>query len=109
MWGGEGVAITMLNAERSLRGDARAVPRSLRRPPGFSLLELLAASALAAVLMVVMLQVIGSLARSRVVLERDAAEGTPWQADLVENLRWDLLNAEEATAEPGRLVLIGHG
>ena len=81
-----------------------------RRRGAFTLLELLAASALSAVLMVVLLQVIGTLARGRVVLERDAAaDEAPWQADLAENLRWDLLNATEVEAGPNRLVLTGHG
>lgn len=81
-----------------------------RRAGGFTLLELLAASALAAVLMVVMLQVIASLARGRVVLERETAAGpAPWQADLVEIIRWDLFHATDGTAEPNRLRLAGHG
>lgn len=79
-------------------------------PRAFTLLELLAATALAAVLMVVLLQVVAAMARGKVVLERDAAAHTaPWQADLVENLRWDLTNTVEGTAEPGRLRLSGHG
>ena len=86
-------------------------PRTRRRlaPLGFTLIELLAASALSAVLMVVVLQVIASLARDRVVLARDDAAGpAPWQGHLVENLRWDLLNADEGTAAPNRLRLVGH-
>jgi prepilin-type N-terminal cleavage/methylation domain-containing protein len=83
---------------------ARAIPRA------FTLLELLAATALSAVLMVVLLQVLASLARGKVVLERDtAADAAPWQADLVEHLRWDLTNATEGAAEPNRLRLTGHG
>lgn len=79
-------------------------------PRAFTLLELLAATALAAVLMVVLLQVVASMARGKVVLERDAAADTaPWQSDLLENLRWDLTNTVEGTAEPGRLRLSGHG
>ena len=99
----------MLNSEQSGAAAARPAPPALRSRRGFSLLELLAASALAAVLMVVLLQVVGSLARSRVVLEGGAAGEEPWRADLVEHLRWDLLNAAEVTAERNRVVLAGHG
>ena len=81
------------------------------RPRAFTLLELLAASALAAVMMVVMLQVIAALSRDKVALDRKAAadDWTPWQRDLVESLRWDLSHAAEGTAEPNLLKLTGHG
>ena len=95
--------------ERSPGSDARLSHRGCGTA-GFTLLELLAASALSAILMVVLLQVIASLARGKVALERDATTDTPpWQADLVELVRWDLTNTTEGTAEPNRLRLSGHG
>jgi type II secretory pathway pseudopilin PulG len=84
-----------------------------RRTAAFTLIELLAASALAAVLMLVLFQVIGSLGRSRAALARveqsDASARTAWKADLLDLFRWDLSNATEASFKPGVVTLTGHG
>lgn len=88
----------------------------MRRRTAFTLIELLAASALAAVLMLVMFQVIGSLGRTRAALSRasdDAGRGSavqsPWKSDLLDALRWDLANAATAKLEANRVTLAGHG
>ena len=82
-----------------------------RRRRAFTLIELLAASALAAMLVLVLFQVIGSLGRTRAALDRkeSAAAHEPWKSDLLDMLRWDLANATERRLEPGRVTLAGHG
>ena len=86
-----------------------------RSPRAFTLIELLAASALASVLVLVLFQVIGSLGRTRAALDRKAAADSttsahePWKSDLLDMLRWDLANATERKLEPGRVTLVGHG
>ena len=85
----------------------------MTRRRAFTLIELLAASALAAVLMLVMFQVIGSLGRARTALARSEAGGaaaqSPWKSDLLDAVRWDLANADTAKFEADRIVLTGHG
>jgi prepilin-type N-terminal cleavage/methylation domain-containing protein len=91
----------------------------MTRPPprrsAFTLIELLAASALAALLMLVLFQVIGSLGRSGAALERAAASEmqsamqTAWKSDLLDLVRWDLTNAADINLKPGLLTLTGHG
>jgi hypothetical protein len=70
---------------------------------------MLAAMALTAVLMLAVLQVLGTLGRSRAAMERRAAEGTPWREDLTETLRRDLSGATGVRYAPNGLVLAGHG
>jgi hypothetical protein len=87
-----------------------------RRCPGtaFTLVELLAASALAAVLMVVLFQVIVSLGRSRAALAAAAGDGrtgphAAWKADLLDTLRRDLANATEVRVGRDEVEITGHG
>jgi prepilin-type N-terminal cleavage/methylation domain-containing protein len=80
-------------------------------PPGFTLVELLAAMALAALLIVGVLSVVRSLGASRRVMaaqaDRDGAGGIDV---LVDQLRWDLANATQVDfATPNQLQIIGHG
>ena len=88
----------------------RDVPRGGRAhsPPGFTLVELLAATALSAVLMLAVLQVLGSLGRSRVAMERRAAAAAPWREDLTEMLRRDLGGATGVRYAANGIVLAGH-
>jgi prepilin-type N-terminal cleavage/methylation domain-containing protein len=89
--------------------------RDARRRQAFTLIELLAASALSALLVLVLFQVLGSLTRSRAGLERAAvdeeqsATQTAWKSDLLDLLRWDLTNASDVSIKPGLVVLTGHG
>lgn len=85
-----------------------------RRRRAFTLIELVAASALAAMLVLVLFQVIGSFGRTRMALDRSAAEHAsaaqdPWKSDMLDMLRWDLANSTERKLEPGRVTLTGHG
>jgi prepilin-type N-terminal cleavage/methylation domain-containing protein len=81
------------------------------RRRAFTLIELLAASALSAMIMLVLLQVIASISRSRVAVAREMnsrAGQTQWKSELIELLRRDMLNATAARLESGRLTLTGH-
>ena len=77
---------------------------------GFTLVELLAAMALTAVLMLAVLHVVGSLGRSRMAMERRAAAANvaPWREDLIETLRRDLGGAAGLRYVPNGVVLAGH-
>lgn len=74
---------------------------------GFTLVEMLVASALAAALMLAVMQIIGAIGRSRQALARSEGEA-PWRAELLDTLRWDLANASEARFRRNRLILVGH-
>jgi prepilin-type N-terminal cleavage/methylation domain-containing protein len=74
----------------------------------FTLLELLASTALAALLMLAVLRVVGSLGASRAALARQP-QVQPWRGDLVETLRRDLTNASQITFGPDSVTLVGHG
>lgn len=75
---------------------------------GFTAVELLAATALTAVLMVTLLHVIASIGRGRDAMRRRDA-GEPLRSELLDALRWDLANARSATFGPSALFLVGHG
>lgn len=72
----------------------------------FTLVELLAATALSAVLMLAVFQVVGTLGRTRAVM--NASAGQPlWQKQVQELLRRDLTQSSLAKFEPSSLTLIG--
>lgn len=82
--------------------------RSSKQPAGMTLIELMVASALAAMLMVALTGVL----RSLVIQQRTIAEGglaMAWKDRLLEQMRWDLTNARRFSAEPSRLRLVGYG
>lgn len=70
---------------------------------GFSLVELLGATALAALLMAAVLAVTAAGAASRQTLEQRAETG--WPPQLLELLRWDLSHAQAIDTEGGVIVL----
>ena len=83
------------------------IPR--RRPRlGFTLVEIIAATSLTIVLMVMLLHVIGSIGRGRDAMRRSDA-GEPLRSELLDALRWDLANARAATFGRSELSLTGHG
>src|SRR5439155_1491381 len=69
---------------------------------------LLAATALSAVLMLAVLQVLGTLGRSRSAMERRAEAAAPWREDLTETLRCDLTGAGGIRYGPNSILLAGH-
>ena len=73
----------------------------------FSILELLAATALAALMMLAFLHVIGSVGRTRAAMARRGGDEA-WKADLLETLRRDLVNATGIRYDGGRVTLTGH-
>jgi hypothetical protein len=74
----------------------------------FTILEMLAATALTALLMLAVFQVIGSIGRTRAALARQPETGF-WRADLLDMLRRDLSNATAVRYEAGGVTLTGHG
>jgi prepilin-type N-terminal cleavage/methylation domain-containing protein len=85
-----------------------------RARTAFTLIELLAASALAALLMLVLFQVIGSLGRTRAAMTHASRAAGPapasqsaWKTDLLDVLRWDLANASTIQLEANQLTLEG--
>lgn len=87
------------------------MPRPRR---AFTALELLAATALTALLLLAVFHVVGALGRSRAAVERRAAgQGAgvdaPWLADLLDTLRRDLAGAATIRYDEGGVVVLsGH-
>ena len=75
---------------------------------GFTLVEVLAATALTAVLMLAVLQVLGTLSRSRSAMEKRAEGAAPWREDLVDTVRRDLNSATGVRFAPNGIVLASH-
>jgi hypothetical protein len=75
----------------------------------FTILELLAATALTALLMAAVLHVVGAIGASRAALARQSDAGAAWRADLFELLRRDMTNASKVTFRPDGMTLTGHG
>ena len=89
-----------------MRSCARTKRPSTRA--GLTIIELLAAAALASMLMVAVL----GLLRILVVKQRILVDQTrmpPWQHLLVHQLRLDLSNARRFELAPDRLLLVGYG
>lgn len=77
----------------------------MSRHRAFTLVETLVSSALLAVLLVTLMQVIGAISRDRLPSASVASEGEA----TVRLLRWDLAHAHTAHFGADRLVLSGHG
>lgn len=78
-----------------------------RGSKAFTLVELLAATLLSALLMVAMLLVVAGLGRDRREMTRRAAADVPME--LTEVLRWDLLAARTIQVREGAVILSGYG
>ena len=73
-----------------------------------TLVELMAASALAAMLFVALSGVLRSLAiQRRTLFAGKTIE--PWRVQLAQQLRWDLANARRMKSRFGELRLVGYG
>jgi prepilin-type N-terminal cleavage/methylation domain-containing protein len=81
---------------------------SRRSRAGLTLIELLAASALAALLLAAVSGILGLLSRQHHELISQQP-GEPWQRRLVEQLQWDFANARHYEAAPKQLTLVGYG
>jgi type II secretory pathway component PulJ len=75
----------------------------------FTILELLAATALTALLMAAVLHVVGAIGASRATLARQTEAGAAWRADLLDLLRRDMTNASKVSFRPDGMMLTGHG
>ena len=73
----------------------------------FTLLELLACTALTALLMLAILKIVASLGASRAALARQP-QVQPWRADLLDTLRRDLTNASQVTFQADGITLVSH-
>ena len=90
------------------RGQRFKLRHSRTMRKAFTTFELLAATALAAVLMVVVFQVIGSIGRTRVA-SLGQRESPAWKSDLLDGLRRDLTNSTGLDVlRDGGIVLTGH-
>ena len=79
-----------------------------RQHHGFTAVELLAALALASLLMVAVLGVLGSIGRTRATLTRHGGPN-PWLSDIEPVIRQDLLDARTLDVSGGAVHLQGYG
>jgi hypothetical protein len=73
-----------------------------------TLIELMAASALAALLMTAMFGLLRAMSVQRNTLFKNRVI-EPWRDQLVEQLRWDFSNARQMSVTPEELHLVGYG
>jgi hypothetical protein len=79
----------------------------MRKRRGFTIVELLAATALAMLLTAVTVGMLRNLSlQKRALLEPRGPQ--PWRHALLERLRWDLINARQMSLLPGEWHLIGY-
>ncbi len=101
--------MTAGRTEPPVAGPPQRLPRAaeaalpVRHAAGFTLIELVAATALSAVLLTTVLAVV------RTVNRPDPAGAAPDDAPLARQLRWDLANAVVLRTDAGGLTLAGHG
>jgi hypothetical protein len=72
----------------------------------FTILELLAATALTALLMAAVLHVVGAIGASRATLARHSDAGA-WRSDLLDLVRRDMTNASKVTFRADGMTLTG--
>jgi len=91
----------------AMYADAGACRPGWGRRRGFTLVEVLVATTLGALLMVAMFMVLAGLGRERKALAQRAAGTVPLQ--LMELLRWDLVNARTVRSQGKGVLLSGFG
>lgn len=79
------------------------------RSVAFTLIELLAATTLCALMMIAVLAVTASLGRMHSEIRRAAGLQSSWRQGLGEIIRWDLSNATTLRGDNGTVVLESHG
>ncbi len=82
-------------------------PGPFYQSQGFTIMEMLAATALTSLLMIGVLAVMTSIAREHRAAAIRSQRGI--ETELMELLRWDLANATRIESGADRLVLSGHG
>ena len=74
----------------------------------FTVIELLAATALAGLMLAAVSGVLGTLSRQhREIMSQQHRE--PWQRRLIDQLQWDFANARQYEVAPKQLTLVGNG
>jgi len=79
------------------------------RRRAFTILELLAATALAALLMLAVFHVVGTLGASRAAVAATSGNGATVRGDLLDTLRRDLAGATQVSFRANGMTLTGHG
>jgi hypothetical protein len=98
-------AIKMALVEARL---AEVVDNTWNMQRAFTILEMLAATALTALLLAAVLHVVAALGRSRADLARQTDVGV-WRSEVLDTLRYDLENAGAANFHMNGVTLSGHG
>jgi type II secretory pathway component PulJ len=86
--------------------SGHSIRRTLQRRSGMTLVELLAATILAALLMAAVLGVLKAITREQKALKSDGSS-EPWQAQLIRQLEWDLTNSRSVVTTANGFQLIG--
>lgn len=76
------------------------------RRAGMTLIEVTAATALAVLMVAAMAGVLRSLRTQKVALANDEFQPA-WQRQLVDGIRWDLMNSHDMASQLGQLKLLG--
>ena len=76
--------------------------------PGMTVIELLVAATLAALMLATVSATIGSLSAQRRALLQEGVP-QPWRQQFLRQLYWDLANARWLQAVPNQIVLVGYG
>jgi prepilin-type N-terminal cleavage/methylation domain-containing protein len=82
--------------------------KSSRHLHGFTLIEMLAATTLTAIAMVVVLRVIAGIGQSRSALARQEHRN-PWPDSMLQLVRWDIAHAQKMYPTPDGFALEGFG
>jgi len=79
----------------------------MKHRDGFTLIEALAATALAAIMMIAVMSVVSAIARSDKAIDTDTRDDD-WRSRVIQVIRQDLQHADEVQSLDGRVILTGH-